>query len=162
MAFPHLHVIQHHPASFMNTQQIIFTYRFSIFTIIAGPLVPYNHACPKWGLIHRDRVMQLMKQALYLQGSKPPWWIKFKLLWIFSVVVEEVRIQRSIHYSIFELAVCRITGRTSKVVDASLYYFGDIIWGRIKGLKLQRFDKLNFTYHGKLRCCSGSSTVVLQ
>ena len=49
-----------------------------------------------------------------------PDWIKFKLLWIFSVVVEEDRIQRSFHYSIFELAVYRITGRTCKVVDASL------------------------------------------
>ena len=37
--------------------------------LIAGLLVPYNHACPKWGLIHRDRVMQLMKQALYLQAT---------------------------------------------------------------------------------------------
>ena len=36
---------------------------------IAGPLVPYNYVCPKQGLIHRDRVMQLMKQALYLQAS---------------------------------------------------------------------------------------------
>ena len=33
---------------------------------------------------------------------------------------------------------------------------------RIKGLKLWHFGKLNFTYHGKLRCHSGSSTVALQ
>ena len=36
---------------------------------LAGPLVPYNHACPKRGSIHRDRVMQLMKEALYLQAT---------------------------------------------------------------------------------------------
>ena len=36
---------------------------------IAGPLVPYNHACSKRGLVHRDRVMQLMKQVLYLQAT---------------------------------------------------------------------------------------------
>ena len=36
---------------------------------IAGPLVPYNHACPKPGSIHRDRVIQYMKQALYLQAT---------------------------------------------------------------------------------------------
>ena len=29
---------------------------------------------------------------------------------------------------------------------------------RIKGLKLWRFGKLNFTYHGKLQCRSGLST----
>ena len=28
------------------------------------------HACPKWGLIQRDRVMQLVKQVLHLQVSK--------------------------------------------------------------------------------------------
>ena len=36
---------------------------------IVGLLLPYNHECPKWGLIQRDRVMQLMKQALYLQAT---------------------------------------------------------------------------------------------
>ena len=50
---------------FMNTQQII---NFSLH-VIASPLVPYNYACPKRGLIHWDRVMQLMKQALYLQAT---------------------------------------------------------------------------------------------
>ena len=32
-------------------------------------------------------------------------------------------------------------------------------WGRIKGLKLQRFGKLNFTYHGKLQHHSRGATV---
>ena len=36
---------------------------------IAGLLVTYYYACPKGGLIHRDRVMQLMKQVLYLQAT---------------------------------------------------------------------------------------------
>ena len=36
---------------------------------IVGPLVSYKHACPKQRLIHQDRVMQLMKQALYLQAT---------------------------------------------------------------------------------------------
>ena len=36
---------------------------------IAGPLIPYTHAWPKQGMIHQDRVMQLMKQALYLQAN---------------------------------------------------------------------------------------------
>ena len=36
---------------------------------MAGQLVQYNHACPKRGLIHQDKVMQLMKQVLYLQST---------------------------------------------------------------------------------------------
>ena len=30
---------------------------------------PAFHACPKLGLIHRDRVMPLMKQGPYLQAT---------------------------------------------------------------------------------------------
>ena len=53
---------------------------------IAGPLVPYNHACPKRGLIHRDRVMQLMNQALYLQATMAGW-VQLNLLQIFQSVI---------------------------------------------------------------------------
>ena len=48
---------------------------------IAAPLVPYNHACPKRGLIHQDRVMQLMKQALYLQATTAGWHSEFGHCW---------------------------------------------------------------------------------
>ena len=69
------HVIQDQPASFMNTQHVYFFSPCIIWSLHGSynthpsPLVPYNHAYPKWGLIHRDRVMQLMKHALYLQAT---------------------------------------------------------------------------------------------
>ena len=37
---------------------------------IAGQLVPYNHACPKRGLIHRYRESSVIRPLLYLQASK--------------------------------------------------------------------------------------------
>ena len=36
---------------------------------IVGPLVPYNHACPKRGLIHRDRESSVIRPLLYLQAT---------------------------------------------------------------------------------------------
>ena len=36
---------------------------------IAGPLVPYNHACHKRGLIHRDRESSIIRPLLYLQAT---------------------------------------------------------------------------------------------
>ena len=36
---------------------------------IAGPLVPYNDACPKRGLIHRDRDSSVIRPLLYLQAT---------------------------------------------------------------------------------------------
>ena len=55
---------------FEHLSSIFRDYKYKLHKgYIAGPLVPYNHACPKQELIHRDRVMQLMKQALYLQAT---------------------------------------------------------------------------------------------
>ena len=36
---------------------------------IAGSLVPYNHACPKRGLIHRDKKNSVIRPLLYLQAT---------------------------------------------------------------------------------------------
>ena len=36
---------------------------------MAGSLVPYNHAHPKRGLIHRDRESSVIRTLLYLQAT---------------------------------------------------------------------------------------------
>ena len=41
---------------------------------IEGPLVPYNHACPKRGLIHRDRESSVIRPLLYLQATTAGCW----------------------------------------------------------------------------------------
>ena len=51
----------------------------------------YNHACPKRGLIHWDRVMQLMKQALYLKATTTGYKIKSKSLEI-NIAVAKVNL----------------------------------------------------------------------
>ena len=36
---------------------------------IASPLVPFNYACTKWGLIHRDGESSVIRPLLYLQAT---------------------------------------------------------------------------------------------
>ena len=50
---------------------------------IAGPLVPCNHALPKWGLIHRDRESSVFRPLLYLQATTAG----FNLIWDSSPLV---------------------------------------------------------------------------